>query len=489
MLRKKRSSLIRRSTATVICLGLVVTTLFTSCGKTSSVNNNSTISSDVVKLNNTSVVDNMSNISSGDGVSSNITRFKFKEMPCDTDNIGIDVIGVFPIYKDDEGYFIWSNNKRVELELTGEDFATIKDQKDNIVLRNNTGVYSLYRSNEDITKQQEEFVEFLNSSTSKEAHMIIEKSQMITVSCIQVPVLSSQHDMFELATILDALNISYEVKKDRIDVVRFDNITEKNLTVHIPLAEKGQVIQDTCSEEDGQHGTNIIVAASFIEDGKVYADRSTIYDILGINLSEDGNGYAIGTASMVAVDKISLTENAPAEAVFDIDVVDHNMDDIIHNQEFSKEELVASMDEDTKEWADKIGIVFQQENDADATAANACAALKAKYSTLDWETSDQGVRCTTYMKYRNEAFDGTYDNTSAEQLYAELTAKYGSSPDCLKNRSPEEWVVDAGKFEALAAKSGLASDTIVEYAAGADETIFNSGLTGMSFTSYRDVVG
>lgn len=480
-----RENFMRRSAASILAIATMITTVFVGCAP-----DNKETSLPQQNIKPLAVKDNTQTVSGGDNTHSNISRFKMvQEDNTDGESIGINILGAFPIYKDETGYFIWSNNSRFDLKNSSAGFVRLAKENETIVLCNNTGKYTVYDGEENLASAQEAIRKFLAERTDTEVSVVIDSNQMISVKYQDVMMLNSHRDTFDLEAILKALNIEYTIKSDRVEVTRFDYNANKSVTLNLPLTEKGQIIQDTCSEPSGNEGTNIITLGTFKEGNTYYADKSTLYDILGIEIEDEDKGYTIGKSAMVQLGEISLTENEPIKVVID-EVDDTEEYQYVEDTptEFTDEQLLNRMDENTREWADRAGIVFEQTTDGSVTAQNALKAIQERFPTLTFTYTGQGIICEEYSQ-GNMWFDSPYASMTAEEVYAEMTAKYGTDPHCLDNISPEEWVKDIIPLTALTMLSfSCENESIVDYATGIGVSISDSPLAPISFDTWIDTI-
>ncbi len=183
--------------------------------------------------------------------------------------------------------------------------------------------------------------------------------------------------------------------------------------------------------------------------------ENTSSDNSSVTVTEAVTEITTEAVTEAATEAVTVTKPAEIIEYGSFKVIIDEVDDTEEYQyvedtptEFTDEQLLNRMDENTREWADRAGIVFEQTTDGSVTAQNALKAIQERFPTLTFYVDAQCISCEEYDQELLWS-ESPYASMTAEEVYAEMTAKYGTDPHCLDSIPPEEWVKDIIPLRAL----------------------------------------
>ena len=415
MRKNLRESCIIESSLALIALSLGATALFSSCSAKE--DKDSDVGLNIYKI------DKVSDISKKEAkdvrIIDNTSKFAFLDEKVDISKFTVssaNFMDEFEIYLDAEQKpFIISGNKLVEMKKDDNNMYLPFSENNHISIYNSKCGYLLYDS-ESYSKALTSVEDFLSKeidvTTASEIPVVFnnDSDRMLMVKFQQIDGVSGVRSCFDLLNILDELKIEYEVQDNVIIAKRYNYTTKELDKVYIPLAEKGSIIRDTCS--NGQSGTNTILACTYKDGETYYADRSTVYSVLGISIAEKYNGYVIQdnvgiNLEMAVAEGVSIPEcltvssDIEENPVTKVTIVESPVPDIEVKEndiELSDEEIIASNSDRDEDLCRRWGVVAQFGIDAVSNAKLLAEKMNEKYPQYHFSSYLNGVQCDDYVE-------------------------------------------------------------------------------------------
>lgn len=457
MRKNLRQSCIMESSVAILTISLGATTIFSGCSAKEDEKNVGTSVDEINKIDDLNLTANKIS-----DIKDNTEKFEFKEVNPDVSKMtkaSVKFMNDFDIYLDTESNpFIISGNQLVEMKNDGTGMYLPISDDNHIIIYNGQCGYLLY-SKDEYSTETNKVTEFLQQEVSSTDATLVpvvinqDSNRIKMVNFQYVEVLSGNRSCFDLLSILDELQIEYEVQDNVIIVKRFNYETNTVNKVYIPLAKKGSLIRDTCS--NGKTGTNVVLACTFEEDGVYYADRSTLYNVLGISIGEKYNGYIIydniginletAIAEPVMIPECNVIKEVVDTPTTKVTVVESgapSVDNSNSDLQLSDEQIISANSDENEQLCRDWGIVAQFGYDQHDNAKLLAEKMNEKYSNYHFTVEGGGAVCDEYVEATQM---NPEDVPSIEESLANIKAWLGDDWTAIKSK-PFNELIDHVKY-------------------------------------------